>query len=228
MLIRKRLIALFTAAALLVAMGVTAIAYEAPDLSKKGSISVTMKANNKVVPGGKLTLYRVGDAKEDDGNLSFQLTEDFEGSKASLQDVTSASLAKTLAEYASKQKLAGKTVEIDKNGTVKFDDLRVGLYLLVQNTAASGYNKVNPFLVTIPMTQNGKYVYDVDARPKVDVTKPKPDTPNTSTSNPPTKTPGLPKTGQLNWPIPIMVIAGLCLFSIGWILRFGNRGKYEK
>lgn len=225
MLIRKRLTALFTAAVLLVAMGVTAVAYEAPDLSKKGSISVTMKANNKVIPGGKLTLYRVGDAKEDNGNLSFQLTEDFKGSKASLKDVTSASLAKTLAEYASKQKLTGKTVEIDKNGTVKFDDLRVGVYLLVQNTAASGYNKVNPFLVTIPMTQKDKYVYDVDASPKMETIKPTTNTPSTSTS---TRTSTLPKTGQLNWPIPIMVIAGLCLFSIGWVLRFGGRGKYEK
>jgi hypothetical protein len=35
----------------------------------------------------------------------------------------------------------------------------------------------------------------------------------------------LPQTGQLNWPIPVLVILGLAMFSVGWNLRFGKRRR---
>lgn len=35
--------------------------------------------------------------------------------------------------------------------------------------------------------------------------------------------PTLPDTGQLNWPIPVLVVLGLILFSLGWVLRFGKK-----
>lgn len=41
--------------------------------------------------------------------------------------------------------------------------------------------------------------------------------------------PKLPQTGQLNWPIPAITIAGLVLFVTGWILCFGRkRERNEK
>ena len=55
----------------------------------------------------------------------------------------------------------------------------MGLYLVVQTTAAENYNVINPFLVSVPIQENGKYVYDVDALPKVGTaTKKTPDTPD--------------------------------------------------
>ena len=57
--------------------------------------------------------------------------------------------------------------------------------------------------------------------------------PNTPPGNPPkppgstppgkTPPPKLPQTGQLTWPIPVMVVMGLTLFALGWWLCFGNR-----
>ena len=45
-------------------------------------------------------------------------------------------------------------------------------------------------------------------------------------TTPPTK---LPQTGQLNWPVPVLVVLGLALFSLGWGLRFGRRkDSHEK
>lgn len=230
MLIRKRLLALLTAVMLLCTMGVTAFAYDVPDMSKKGSIQITMQQGKKVVSGGTLTLYRVGAVSENDGNYNFVLTGDFQDCGASLDKIQSAELAKKLAQYAANKKLTGTTKEIGKDGTVSFTDLELGLYLLVQNKAATGYNKVESFLVTVPMQENGKYIYDVNASPKVEV-KPTSTTPTTpSTQKPTTPTSAtLPKTGQLNWPIPILVVSGLVLFSIGWMLRFGNKkDRYEK
>lgn len=58
-------------------------------------------------------------------------------------------------------------MEISDLGVAEFDDLEVGLYLVVQTTAAENYNVINPFLVSVPIQENGSYVYDVDALPKV-------------------------------------------------------------
>lgn len=230
MLIRKRLLALFTTVMVLCTMSVAAFAHDVPDISKKGSIQITMQQGKTVVSGGNLTLYRVGAVSENDGNYSFVLTGDFKDCGASLDKLQSNELANKLAQYAANKKLTGTTKEIGKDGTASFTDLELGLYLLVQNKAATGYNKVDSFLVTVPMLENGKYIYDVNASPKVEV-KPNPTTPTTpSTQKPSTPSSStLPKTGQLNWPVPILVVSGLVLFSIGWMLRFGNKkGNYEK
>lgn len=41
--------------------------------------------------------------------------------------------------------------------------------------------------------------------------------------------PKLPQTGQLNWPVPVMIVTGLTLFAIGWMLCFGRKKEnYEK
>ena len=77
----------------------------------------------------------------------------------------------------------------------------------------------------------------VTPSPKPGDTKPPtqtetPSTPTTPTSPTTPTTPGkpnLPYTGQLNWPIPVLVVLGLVLFSAGWLLRFGKKkDSYEK
>lgn len=75
-----------------------------------------------------------------------------------------------------------------------------------------------------PMNESGHYVYEVNAEAKFQLHRePKPTTP------PKPSEPTLPQTGQLNWPIPVLVISGLCLFSAGWILRFGRKkDSHEK
>ena len=35
------------------------------------------------------------------------------------------------------------------------------------------------------------------------------------------------QTGQLNWPVPVLTVAGLGLFLAGWLLRFGRQGKHH-
>ena len=236
MRLKSQCMALLLTLLLLSSMSMTAYAKEVPDLSKTGYITVTMTYKREAVPGGTLTLYKVGDAKEDDGNYSFVLTKEFEDSCVSFENIQSPQLAKTLATYAEEQKIKGTTKEIGNDGNVTFLNLELGLYLLVQTDASDGYFKADPFLVSVPMHEDETYCYEVDASPKVELEKdpsnptdPSTPTDPTTPTDPSKPKPSLPQTGQLNWPIPVLTVLGLMLFSAGWVLRFGRkRDGYEK
>ena len=201
--IRKKLLALLLAAVLVCTMSLTAFAREAPDTSRKGSIQLTIRQGGTAVPGGSFTLYQVGALQEEDGNYRFVLTEAFAGSKVSLEEVSSAQLANTLAAYAKDHKLSGTAKDVDKDGEIAFTGLELGLYLLVQHKAAKGYETAAPFLVSVPMEEE----------------EPEP----TSTTPPAPTDPRLPYTGQLNWPVPVLTVLGLGLLALGLALRRKSR-----
>lgn len=229
----RRKILSWTMAIMLLYGSVMAVnAHAVPDLTQKGSIEITMKYENQPVQGGNLELFRVGEVLEENGDYYFGVLEEFKGSGVSLEDVQSPEVAKALAEYA--KDLKGMKKEISSEGKVDFDQLELGLYLLVQDDAAAGYHKVNPFLVSVPKEVNGEYVYQVDAGPKVQLkpqeTPPPGTTPLPTPTAPPTVAPPpsdtppkLPQTGQLNWPVPLLAVSGLWLFTMGWMLRFGRK-----
>ena len=37
----------------------------------------------------------------------------------------------------------------------------------------------------------------------------------------------LPQTGQLNWPIPVLIAGGLLLLAVGWVLVFHRKKKND-
>ena len=82
---------------------------------------------------------------------------------------------------------------LDADGNAAFEDLELGLYLIVQSKASNGYAPIKPFLVSLPMAENGKWNYEVDASPKVGGYTPvNPDTPPV----PPTPVPDKPGTPE--------------------------------
>lgn len=275
--IRKRLAAVLAALTLLVWCAAPAFALEVVDLSRTGSIKVSLydSETSEAVGGGTLTLYRVAKVQKDNANLSFVYTNGFEDCGVELGDLSEGELAGWLAEKIAAT-AESATVEISDLGTAEFGDLEVGLYLVVQTTAAENYNVINPFLVSVPIQENGSYVYDVDALPKVGTAAKKtpepPDTPDTPDTpdkpdeenpntpaapgpdnpdgwvlgangekiyrNPEAPSPdnpnghvmgahGLPQTGQLNWPVPVLAVTGVVLVAAGIKLKKGTR-KDEK
>ena len=243
----KRLSALL-ALLLCCAIAMPVYAHEVPDMSRTGSISVSMVYDGQHVGGGSLTLYRAGDISEDNGNYSFKLTDAFAASGASLTDVSDDELAKSLANYAQSNGLAGTTVEIGSNGQATAGNLSLGLYLVTQQEAADGYEPIAPFMVSVAMNENGIYIYDVNAEPKMSSLTPvkedpapsdpgssgTPDTPAAPTApSAPAAQPTpvaaagsvLPQTGQLNWPVPVLTVLGMALFLAGWKLNFGRQRK---
>ncbi len=211
---------------LLVSLSLTAFAHDVPDMERLCSVTITTHKGSEIVSGGTLTIYQVGEIVENDGNYSFRPTGDFAACGESFESLDAASeIAERLKTYAVVSEITGlSTEEIGEDGTVTFDTLPVGLYLIVQHQAAPGYAALPPFLVSLPYMENGKYEYDLSAFPKPGLEKePEP------TDPPPTTPPGpnLPQTGQLNWPVPVLAVSGMALFTLGWMLFANRRKKHE-
>ena len=221
-----------------------------------GTIRVRLydEASQKALRGGELTIYRVAEVQRKNGDLRFEYCGDFYCcviELGDLNDLGDSSLAGRLLDYLAPGS-EGTVQAVDNDGNAVFEDLELGLYLVAQTKASAGYKAVNPFLVSLPLAEDGQWLYDVDASPKVGAYTPEtpetPDTPSTpvspdSPSTPATPdspdapnepstpadtdapaqpgrpaNPALPKTGQLNWPVPVMAVSGLLLFAFGWAL----------
>lgn len=217
---RKRRITTFLIAVILmIDFGITVrAADDIVDLAAMGSVKVTFREQqtNSVVSGGEMTLYPVAEAVESDGNQFYQSINGFRHGRFTQEEINDSSLAEQLAEEIT-DSTEGITKTIGTEGIVTYENLPVGLYLLVQTRAADGYHAVKPFMVSVPLKEGASWVYDVDAAPKMEkVTQKTPDTPKNPSKPGISK---LPQTGQLNWPIPIMGIAGILLLMLGWSLR---------
>lgn len=220
----KRIVSTIAAFLLLCSLCLPAYAHEVPDVNRKGSITFTMDWEGKKLTNGSLTLYRVGDVSENDGNYFFTIVKELQESGLSLDDLTKKDLAQNLADQAAKSKLSKLTADI-KDGKAVFTDLPAGLYVVTQteSQATKGFAPIAPFLISMPKNENGSYVYEITADPKVplETAPPEPTKPAPKPSG------KLPQTGQMNWPVPVLAVAGMVLFVIGWMLCFGKKERHE-
>ncbi|MBQ6877039.1 MAG: hypothetical protein IJO22_01385 [Oscillospiraceae bacterium] len=221
----KRIVSLFFAVLMIAMSSVGAFAHDVPDPDKKGSITIKMEYRDKAVPGGTLTIYKVADVAEKDGDYFYTYTEDFKDCSVPLSEIGSSELANALARIAIEKRLAGRTERINHLGEVKFDNLEIGLYLVIQKESALGFNNVNPFLVSVPAYEDGKYIYDVNASPKVELEPDEPKKPDEPEKPEKPEKPDdkLPDTGLTNWPVPVMAVSGAVLLCVGIILHSAER-----
>lgn len=153
------------------------------------------------IKGGSLVVYQV--AKKDSAG-KFQYTSQFSSvtksiSSLSQDQIMTADFANTLASYvtANQGKLSGVSAQISDSGEASVNVEGDAVYLVTQDTAASGYEKMNPFCVVLPYTVDGKSMSNIIAQPKMKkktTSLPKhPTTPTTPSSN---KTPTAPSTSK--------------------------------
>ena len=166
------------------------------------------------------TKVSVGDVREDDGNYSFVPVAAIKGTIPAFGDIQSPELAEDLAKLKDKLTAVTETpVTVGgngKKGIAEFRNLHFGLYLAVHETAASGYGKTKPFLVSVPYLADGDYCYDVKTVPKTDLEREGEPTPPPSSGGGGGK---LPQTGQLWWPVPVLICMGLGCIAVGLIRR---------
>lgn len=144
---------------------------EGTDEGKTGSVSVTLveKNQNEPIVGAVLSVYHIATVVPiGDGNLTYVYTDDFKQLDADTDDA--AFIAK-LDSYISLNSVPSVKITTDEKGKALCDDLPLGLYFIKQTGAVDGFAPCTPFLVTVPSYTDGKYVYEVNASPKTEVSK---------------------------------------------------------
>ena len=148
------------------------------DFLKLGKISLTLNYQGEPVDQGSFALYRVAFILPIQNSISYHYTSFFDGCTASLDNISSSQTAKEIAQFAADNQLTATEASVNANGRVSFAPLDLGLYLIVQTQADEDFYPIDPFLVSMPMDENGSYVYDVDATPKLQLVKQEPDKPD--------------------------------------------------
>lgn len=201
---------------------ITALPCAALADAQTGSVTVTLcDAGTKMpIPEAGWLMYRVADLVDGE----YVPTKDFASCGQNVNDLKNVN-AKELAAFAQKNSVSGYGKTADKNGTVRYGKLSLGVYLFVQTGGASAYELAEPFVVNVPMTaSDGKtLIYDISASPKAEA-EPVPPTPQ-PTPSPKPAGPKLPQTGQLNWPVPVLLVCGVLLVVAGFAVY--SKGKKE-
>lgn len=204
-------------------IGVPLVKATIVDISQIGTVTVQPIYDGKTVAGGNLNVYQVATVIYKDGPKAYQIQPAFSTVNLVLEDDT---LEQKNAEYASQLlPLAAsapvfKEVETIADAGAVFDNMSQGLYLFVQTQAAPGYEAMKPFLLTLP--KDGQL--EVSAIEKMSPLVAKPTEPDTVIPDKgKQRDKELPFTGQIWWPIPVLLVLGIGLI----LLSFGGHRRHE-
>ena len=200
--------------------------HEMLDPDRIGSISITFtyydetaKTTKPVTGGNSVGLYKVANVIVDNG-FKFVTDERFAGAGTipdtdEALDAANLDLAEKMAAIAKSYDFDVQPKAMDAQGTVSFDGLEIGLYLVMQDAQGTGDNKLTiaPFLITVPQRNpDGSLSYDVIAKAKpIGVAKEK--------VTPPPTPRRLPQTGQMWWPVVLLAGLGVIAFCFGMIRK---------
>ena len=202
---------------------------EFPDTERPGSITATFtyfdKDSGKTLPvsgGNSVGLFKVAEVVIDNG---FRFVVDPRFASVGELPATSEELDRANVELAAEMAKIAETldfdippVEMDSGGTVKFTNLEVGLYLVMQAKQGTDDHQyvIAPFLISIPYKNpDGTWLYDVNAQSKpIGIAWIPPESPDE-----PSKPGKLPQTGQLWWPVMALGAAGAAFIIAGAVVK---------
>ena len=164
------------------------------------------------VAGVSYQIYQVGVYQK--GDLWLQSPYDSDLNQANLKEATEKaweSLAANLFSVVKKEKTSPDfTCVSDADGLAKLKISKEGLYLLVGDTFTKGENVYTPVPFLLAVGQSSQKQIQVSGKYKMrpakeeKIKKKVENTPNKGERK-------LPQTGQLQWPIPVLYLAGLLL-----------------
>lgn len=228
---QKKLIILLLLPLLMFGLCTQVCAAEEVIPEKLCSVTFILEFEDNPLNGGSLSLYRVGQLSDDCD--SFEIIEPLVQEGLSFDNLQDPELAENLNKLAIDRGVTPFTASV-AHGKAVFTDLKAGVYVVSQALGEEipGYASINPFLISLPQWQNDTYVYDLVASPKVPLvpsstepTNPLITEPSVPDTTEPHDKPWLPQTGQLNWPVPIMAVAGLAVFGVGCKFFFGSKRR---
>lgn len=147
------------------------------DMSQNGTGELTVVLRTKEdepvgIQDAEFAIYMVEELKEkEDGAQTSEWTTDFaDCGITTLQNMNASELseaAKTLASYVNNKKMEGTKQSTDSSGYAVYKNLTFGTYLVVLTQVPDTYETTDPFLISVPLEEDGELTYKVFAAPKI-------------------------------------------------------------
>lgn len=168
----------FTALAVIFAMAFTMCVYAFSPaayalVSKKGSITLHVADTNTATPieGASFRLYLFAAAYEKSGGVGYDYVVPYDDCKMDMGNLQDAYLPIHLTHFALTHELNFTFSTSDEKGSILFDNLVPGVYLIVPMGNIPDYFMPSPFVINIPLydKENKNWVYDINATPKMQI-----------------------------------------------------------
>lgn len=184
-------------------------------VTETGSINFVAvdSKTKKNISNLSVDIYQIG-IQNKDGDFEYSIG--FEESNLNIDTFTKENI-NTIEDYAIKNAEVFETKTTDINGSFILSDLQKGVYIFVQKSNIDEYTMQTMLLQVPEVDEGGNESYIMNVKPKIAKTE------DLSGLSPDDGL--LPGTGVLNWPIPILVIIALILFSIGWLKLYTSSKK---
>ena len=151
----------------LFSFGISAKAYQ-----DSGSITLTAidKESKEPISGAVFRVYYFASGYTAGEGISYVYNESFKDNGMDMGDFSDEYLPVHLAAYAEMKSLPYTEKSTDSRGTVVFDNLAIGAYLVVPAEMDDGYLNPKAFIVWLPMRDEtgNKWIYHIDATPKIE------------------------------------------------------------
>lgn len=223
----KKYLRVMLALALALALTVTAAAADGDFLERTGTLTVILKTNdNRIGANLDLAIYQVAEGEIVNNNLAFKslVGEGFDFNKLTSDDLKE-------LEKVDLTDLISKTGKTDDQGVATFTELPVGVYLV--KLINGGRYEMDPFAAAVPISGATEWDFSAEAKPKVEYDSyVPPATPEEPTKEIPDEEVFqdqpeeeleeiedeyvLPDTGLLQWPIAVLTLGGILLFTVGY------------
>ena len=176
----------------------------------------------KAVENLEVSVYQVS---KQDAQGNFEFAFGFEDCTLDVDNLSESNL-ENLKTYAKTNAEPLFTKTTDTTGKFTLTNLDLGTYLLVQENKTDEIT-MQTMLISVPeLTVENGLKYEITAKPKI-LNKEIVDQ-NNSGKTELVKDSQLPYTGVLNWPIPVLVIAGIAIFCVAWLKVYSTSKKKVK
>lgn len=142
------------------------------DFSKDGHSSIEVIVETTAptpVKGASLSLYQIKKLEADKG---FVWNAEYNDCSVPLDGLNASQLAqsaKDLESYIKANHISGTQQTTDENGRTVFENLGLGLYLVVWDGNPQKVEAVSPVLLSVPIEEGSGFRYDITIRPKVEL-----------------------------------------------------------
>ncbi|MBQ6862786.1 MAG: Cna B-type domain-containing protein [Clostridia bacterium] len=136
-----------------------------------GRITISLLDDDQnPLEGSVFRLYHIATAVINNDDVQFVYTDTFAGNGMPAGDFSDAYLPVHLTAFATVNNIGYDEQTTDETGTILFDALAYGAYLIVPVKTTQGYMSASPFIVFLPIRDKttNEWVGDVDASPKVE------------------------------------------------------------